>query len=71
MKVKNKYIVNVGNVGNMDYTSKVLALDCYATYVTLSKKGITRAAGESVVLFCNDEIVKEYTGANDLINEDI
>lgn len=70
MKSKNKYIVNVGNIGNIDYTNKQLALDCYSTYVSLSKKGITRAAGESVFLFCNDEIVKEYTGTNDLIIED-
>lgn len=60
--MKNKYLVSVGNVGNMEYTNKQLALDCYNTYVSLSKKGITRAAGESVVLMCNDAIIKEHTG---------
>jgi hypothetical protein len=57
---KNTYTVSVGNVGCMEYTNKALALDCYTTYVSLSKKGITRAANEPVVLFMNNEIIKEF-----------
>ena len=67
MKNKNNYIVSVGNIGNMDYTNKRLAIDCFKTYVSLSKKGITRAAGESVVMMCNDVIIDEYIGT---LNED-
>ena len=59
---KNKYIVTVSNIGNMDYTSKKLAIDCYKTYVTLSKNNITRAAGEDVTLFEGDNILMEYSG---------
>lgn len=65
MKTKKTYTVNVGNIGNMEYTSKKLAEDCYTTYVTLSRTNQTRAAGESVYLFVNNEIVKEYIGTID------
>ncbi len=67
---KNNYTVNVGNIGNMEYTSKKLAEDCYKTYVTLSMNNETRAAGESVYLFKNGEIVKEYIGTIDAENND-
>jgi hypothetical protein len=60
--MKTKYVVSVDNIGNMEYTSKKLALECFDTYVTLSKNNETRAAGESVYLFINDELVKEYVG---------
>lgn len=66
--MKKNYQVVVGNVGTMDYTSKRLAIDCYKTYVTMSITNQTRAAGESVTLFCNDEIIMEYIGT---IDEDI
>jgi hypothetical protein len=62
---KNSYSVNVGNIGNMDYTSKKLALECFNTYVTLSKSGEGRAAGESVYLFCDGEIIAEHIGTVD------
>lgn len=62
MKAKKIYIVNVGNVGNMEYTSKKLALECYNTYVNLSLSESTRAAGESVTLFENDNIIMEHIG---------
>jgi protein involved in sex pheromone biosynthesis len=61
-QMKQTYTVSVGNVGNMDYTNKKLAEDCYKTYVTLSVNYQGRAAGESVTLFKNDEILKEYSG---------
>lgn len=63
--MKTNYEVSVGNVGNMIYASKKLALECYQTYVTLSMNNETRAAGESVILFKNGEIIKEYIGTID------
>lgn len=69
MKNKKTYVVNVGNVGNMEYTNKRLALDCYTTYVTLSRTNQTRAAGESVVLFENDNIIMEHVGTVDENND--
>lgn len=68
--MKNKYTVCVGNIGNMDYTSKKLALECYTTYVTMSKTNQTRAAGESVTLFKNGVIIQEYIGTVDLTEEE-
>lgn len=65
--MKHNYQVVVGNVGTMDYTDRRLAEECYNTYVTLSKKCETRAAGESVTLFKDGEIVKEHIGKIDLI----
>ncbi len=62
MNQKAKYRVVVGNVGTMEYSNKRLALECYATYVTLSMHNQTRAAGESVALFYGDELVREYEG---------
>lgn len=62
MKSKNNYTVNVGNIGNMEYTDKRLAIDCFKTYVSLSKQGKTRAAGEDIILMCNDVIIDEYIG---------
>ena len=69
MKKSNLYVVNVGNIGNMEYKSKKLAIDCYKTYVTLSMNNEGRVAGESVVLFCNDEIIMEYEGSTELYYE--
>jgi len=62
--MKTNYEVCVGNVGTMTYTSKKLAEDCYTTYVNLSKQNITSAAGETVTLFKNGEIIKEHIGDN-------
>ena len=62
MEKKNTYTVSVGNVGCMEYTSKGMAEQCYLTYVNLSRTGQTRAAGEDVVLMCNDVVLKEYVG---------
>ena len=64
--MKSNYQVVVGNVGTIDYTSKKLANDCYTTYVTMSKQNITSAAGESVTLFKDGEIIQEHIGVNDL-----
>jgi hypothetical protein len=60
---KNQYNLLVGNIGNISYTNKNDAIKDYNHYVKISKKIITRCAGESVALFCNDEIIKEYIGS--------
>ncbi len=72
MKSKKTYVVSVGNVGNMEYTSKKLAMECYTTYVTHSKNNETRAAGEPVMLYEleSNNIIAEYAGTIDLENED-
>jgi hypothetical protein len=44
----------------MEYTSKKLALECFNTYVSLSKAGEGRAAYEPVTLFKDGEIISEY-----------
>lgn len=62
MKNAKNYIVNVGNIGNMKHTNKKDAIECFNIYVSLSKKGISRAAGEDVILMCNDLIINEYIG---------
>jgi hypothetical protein len=67
---KKIYTVNVGNVGNMEYKSKKLALNCFKTYVTHSKNHETRASGESVQMFMNDDLLQEYIGDLDRIPED-
>ena len=69
MKKENKYVVSVGNIGNIEEEGKFDAIDTFNWYVNASKSNKGRAAGESVILFCNDEIIKEYNGANDLVNE--
>lgn len=60
---KNNYEVVVGNIGAMPYGNHKLAMECFVTYVSLSKLGITKAAHKSVTLLKNGEIVKEHIGA--------
>lgn len=62
---KKVFTVNVGNVGNIEYTSKKLATECYNTYVSLSINNETRAAGESVFLFEGENIISEHIGHNE------
>lgn len=57
----HNYEVIVGNIGTMPYTSKKLAMECYTTYVNLSKSDHGRASGESVTLLKNGEIIEEHT----------
>ncbi len=66
---KKLFTVVVGNVGTMDYTSKNLAYDCFKAYVTLSKANETRAAGENVTLLCDNEIIEEYIGTLESIED--
>ena len=70
MKQKNKYSVVVGNIGTMEYTSKKLAVECYKHYISMSIQNITRAAGQSVILFKNSQIIGEYIGTLELNNSD-
>lgn len=51
-------VSNVGTIGN--YTTLKAAKSQYYAYVTLSKVGYGRNAGESVYLFNGDEIIEEY-----------
>lgn len=67
-QAKKTYTVSVGNVGNMEYTNKKLAIECYNTYVTHSKTYTTRAAGESVTLFEGDNIIAEHIGDFDKLD---
>jgi len=71
MKNKTVYTVNVGNIGNIEYTNKKLAIDCFKTYRSLSMQNITRCAGESVYLMEGDNILMEYIGTIDLVDNDL
>lgn len=63
MKNKVTYNVLVGNVGNLPYTSKNLAIECFTTYKTLSISEQTRCAGESVFLMdSKGDILMEHIG---------
>jgi hypothetical protein len=72
--MKNNYVLNVGNIGNIPYANKKESVKDYNDYVKQSKSGYGRASSESVTLFCNGEIIRQYTGTlerfedNNLIN---
>jgi len=68
---KAKYTVVVGNVGTMEYKIKKFAIECYESYVALSRSNVTRAAGESVTMFEGDNIIMEYIGTIDEQADDI
>jgi len=63
--MKNIYEVIVGNIGTMEYTNKKLAIECFTTYKNLSIAGETSAAGESVTLLKDGEIIEEHIGSVD------
>jgi len=62
--MKNIYFVSIGNVGIIEFTNKKSAIQYYKEYVKISKMNISRAAGESIALFKNDDIILEYIGTN-------
>ena len=66
----NQYEVVVSHVGKLSYKSKKLAYECYNAYVTLSKRGETRAAGEDVTLLRNGEMIKQHKGIRIKKNKD-
>ncbi len=58
-----RYTVIVGNIGQVaDTTDNREAVRQYLSYVIDSRNNYGRAAGESVTLFCDDEIIREYVG---------
>lgn len=65
MATKKQYTVNVGNIGNIPCTDKKEALKTFDAYVEQSKSNYGRAAGESVMLFEDDVIIKDFVGSID------
>ena len=62
--MKKQYIVIVGNVGTVFYsTNKKDAIATYKEYVKMSGSSKGRVGGEGVVLFCDDEPLYEHFGA--------
>ena len=59
---KNKYNLVVGNIGNIDYSNKRLAIIDFNEYKDQSIKNYGRAGGEDVILFEGDNILMEYYG---------
>ena len=59
------YLLIVGNIGTVYRgTNGFEAMKQYGQYVALSKAPHGRASGENVTLFCDDEIKREFVGAN-------
>lgn len=57
------YSVLVGNVGEVQYGHDgIEATRVYLVYLEQSKSGYGRAAGESVALLKDGEIIREYRG---------
>lgn len=67
-----KYTVNVGNIGNIEFTNKKKATEAYNEYVRQSKTNYGRAAGEPVYLLDTEtgDSIKEYPGTIDQDEED-
>ena len=61
-----RYEVHVGNIGMVyDGSSYKKALRAYLEYVSQSKAHYGRASQESVTLFSDGEIVREFIGELD------
>jgi hypothetical protein len=60
MKVKKKYSVLVGNIGNIGCDTRRVAVATFQTYRKLSMDGYGRAAFEPVQLLKDDEVIKEF-----------
>jgi hypothetical protein len=56
------FIVNVGNVGNIEYSSEQEAREAFSHWVKLSKASQGRASGEDVELMIDGEPVESYFG---------
>lgn len=69
-EAKKIYTVNVGNIGNIQCANKKEAIETYNEYVRQSFENYGCAAGESVVLFEEDKIIKDYIGRIDLNDAD-
>ena len=61
-----KYQVMVSNIGTVcDTDERGEALDSYIEYMRASRDGYGKTGGESVVLFNNGEIEREYPHPDD------
>jgi hypothetical protein len=60
----DKYVVNVGNIGNITCETMAEAEKTYKEYVSQSKSGKGRASGEDVILMVDGEPMEEYFGTN-------
>jgi hypothetical protein len=62
--MSNNWELVVGNIGSVYQGSNGFEANSrYQTYVGQSKAGYGRAAGESVTLFRNRDLWKEYIGS--------
>ena len=59
---KKVYQIVVGNIGTIDCENRKEAFRLFSNLQGILKNGYGRAAGEDVTLFCDGEILKEYTG---------
>jgi hypothetical protein len=65
-----RFEVICGNVGSVySGNSRMAAKSTFNTYVDHSSSGYGRAAGESVTLFEDDEILDEHVGSVDQSGE--
>ena len=65
-----KYEVVVGNIGrvyNGDVEARALII--YDTYVSQSRRRQGRAAGESVVIIADGDIIKEHVGEDNEVSD--
>lgn len=68
-----RYQVIVGNIGIVYHgNNKTDALNHFEEYKEQSESGVGRAGGENVVLFENDQPIKEFTGtlSKSAVNDD-
>lgn len=65
-KVKNDWQVVVGNIGTVyEGTNGFEALKTFRSYVKDSRTGYGKASGETVTMFKNGEIHRDYIGTID------
>ena len=66
----SNYSVLVWNIGNVhDGRNKKVAMQVFNWYVRCSKANHGRAGGESVTLFCDDEIAREYVNPIHIVQD--
>ena len=64
MSEQGFYEVIVSNIGKvLEGSNAFKANSAYHTYVKMSKNNVGRCAGESVDLYRNGEILKQFTGS--------
>jgi len=71
MKVKHEWDLVVGNVGTFRYGSNGFeAVRDYNDYVRMSKDNYGRVSGETVILFRDGEVYREYLGILEVCDEE-